>query len=287
MNKLILAFLAGTAMISLAGCGSTSGGSDGIDISTTGSTGTGNTASGSDGNYTVAGTIVQVRDGSVEATATAGDFTEDEDGNFTLAFTSGPYAGQSVSFSEGNDTSALGDETATLEAFLGAGDDTSSGALYITVGDYEGLNGNFIAAYSGDAVSDLPQSGTGTYNGEYFGSAANDGVTGLVSGNSQIAVDFTSGAVNGTFSGLTITDDGTAIGTMDDVGFSGSLDKTSGTYTASSMTIGGNAADTDSTLSGALYGEGADSTAGSLAVVDDFDNPTKATVGVFQADKAD
>ena len=83
----------------------------------------------------VGGTTVQLRDGSVTTVAdTTGDYTEDDNGNLSVSFTSGPYAGQTVSFGEGNDTADMNGQTATLEAFLGSdNDDSTSGALYITV----------------------------------------------------------------------------------------------------------------------------------------------------------
>ncbi|WP_230721374.1 hypothetical protein [Martelella mediterranea] len=110
---------------------------------------------------------------------------------------------------------------------------------------------------------------------------------GLVSGSSEIAVDFQSGAVSGDFSGLTIYDGNDAIGAMDDVGFAGTLDKNSAAYVADSVTIGGNAAGEGSLVKGSLFGGGASSTAGSVAAFDNAENPTKATIGVFQANRAD
>ena len=241
MNKIFLAALAGTAMIAMAGCSSTSGNSSPGDPGAGGGGSQGGEPSGGDGNYTVGGTTVQLRNGSVTSvTDTTGDYTEDDNGNLSVSFTSGPYAGQSVSFSEGSDTADLDGQTATLEAFLGSDNDNStSGALYITVdGENDEGNGNFLALYSGDTVSDLPQEGTGTYRGDYFGSAQNGEAGGLVSGSSEIAVDFQSGAVSGDFSDLTIYDGDDAIGAMDDVGFAGTLDKNSASYVANSVTIG-------------------------------------------------
>ena len=299
MNKIFLAALAGTAMIAMAGCSSTSGDSSPGDPGNGGGSQGGGSQGGGpqggapgggDGNYKAGGTTVQLRNGSVITAAdTTGDYTEDDNGNLSVSFTSGPYAGQTVSFSEDSDTASLNGQTATLEAFLGSDNDNStSGALYITVdGENDEGNGNFLALYSGDTVSDLPQEGTGTYRGDYFGSAQNGEAGGLVSGASEIAVDFQSGAVSGDFSGLTIYDDGTAIGAMDDVGFAGTLDKNSASYVANSVTIGGNAAGEGSLVKGSLFGAGANSTAGSVAAFDNAANPTKATVGVFQADMAD
>lgn len=290
MNKIILALLAGTAIMALVGCkttdsGSSSGGSSGGG---SGEQGGGDTPSGSDGNYTVGGTTVQIENNSITNVAdTAGDYSESDDGDtVSVAFTSGPYAGQSVTFSDDNDTSTLDGKEATLEAFLGADDDTSSGALYITVGGDEDLDGAYIGLYSGDAVSDMPQEGTGTYQGSYFGSATNASADGLISGSTTIDVNFQDGSVSGDFTDLTIYEDDVAAGSFADIGFSGSLDKNSGAYTADSVTIGGAAADSGSVVKGSLYGSGADSTAGSATVVDDMDSPSAATTGVFQADLA-
>lgn len=288
MNKIILALLAGTAMMALVGCKTTDNGSSSGGTSGGGEQGGGDTPSGDDGNYTVGGTTVQIENGSITSVAdTGGDYTESDDGDtITVAFTSGPYAGQSVTFSDGNDTTTLDGEDATLEAFLGADDDTSSGALYITVGSDEDIDGSFIGLYSGDAVSDMPQEGTGTYQGDYFGSATNASATGLVSGSTTIDVNFQDGTVSGDFTDLTIYEDDVAAGSFADIGFSGALDKNSGAYTADSVTIGGAAADAGSVVKGSLYGSGADSTAGSATVFDDMDSPSAATTGVFQADLA-
>ena len=215
MNKNFLAALAGTAMIAVAGCSSTSGNSSSGDPGNGGGGAPGGQPGGGDGSYTVGGTTVQLRNGSVTTVADAtGDYTEDDNGNISVSFTSGTYNGQSLSFSEVGSTSELNGQTATLEAFLGSEDDnSSSGAMYITVDDEndEG-NGDFIALYSGDTISDLPQEGTGTYRGDYFGEAQNGAAGGLVSGSSAITVDFQNGAVSGDFSDLTIYDGDAPIG---------------------------------------------------------------------------
>ncbi|AMM85455.1 hypothetical protein [Martelella sp. AD-3] len=290
MNKNFLAALAGTAMIAVAGCSSTSGNSSSGDPGNGGGGAPGGQPGGGDGSYTVGGTTVQLRNGSVTTVADAtGDYTEDDNGNISVSFTSGTYNGQSLSFSEVGSTSELNGQTATLEAFLGSEDDnSSSGAMYITVDDEndEG-NGDFIALYSGDTISDLPQEGTGTYRGDYFGEAQNGAAGGLVSGSSAITVDFQNGAVSGDFSDLTIYDGDAPIGAMDDVGFSGTMDKNSAAYVADSVTIGGDPAGEGSSVKGSLFGGGASSTAGSVAAFDNADNPTKATIGVFQANRAD
>ncbi len=215
-------------------------------------------------------------------TAAAATVTAHDDDTTTFLFTSGTYAGQTLVLdADGNGT--LNGKPVTMEN-LGA-DGTAAEAAFLTIGDPDSSDESYVAAYAISDTATLPTSGTATYSGSMTGAGISGANSGYASGDVSVSANFGTGAVSGTFSNLAVTDEGTSYSIGSDVAFSGTMNTSTASYSADTITLGGTAADPASHVAGVFGGDGATATAGELYVADDFSNPTKAVYGVYQADK--
>nr|WP_319390667.1 hypothetical protein [uncultured Cohaesibacter sp.] len=282
--------------------GSTSGSSSGSSSSGSSSSSSGSTSgsssSGTSGNVAAASASNPTQNGSGETvlsgfgssmttttlvrTAGAATVTAHDDDTTTFLFTSGTYAGQTLVLdADGNGT--LNGKPVMMEN-LGA-DGTAAESALLTIGDPDSSDESYVAAYAISDTAKLPASGTATYSGTMTGVGISGANSGYASGDVSVSANFGTGAVSGTFSNLAVTDEGTNYAVGSNVAFSGTMNTSTATYSADSITLGGTAADPVSHVAGVFGGDGATATAGELYVADDFANPTKAVYGVYQADK--
>lgn len=115
------------------------------------------------------------------------------------------------------------------------------------------------AAHFGTKPTNVPTSGTANYVGATAGAFFEGTSVDAYTGTTNVAVNFGTGGVSGTMTNL--AGDGITLG---DIGFTGTLDTGKSTYSANSLTWGGQSA--SGTLLGGLYGPGATSTAGAYNI---------------------
>ena len=282
MKELIKALIAGTALLSLAGCNSTGSKSSDIVVSALGSivetTDDGTTDSIEDATAKFA----TDKDGNIKVTVSTDGDTDTTTFAASSANTTTETSGEYTTYSSENGT-----ETTYLTA-LGDTDTPEKGAAaFISVENSESPNApTFLAFRSEDGVTDsadMPTDGTATYVGTLYGGSNEDGTVSNMTGTATVNVDFTNSSVAGTFD---IDDNDTSI-TFTDGSISGS------TYNVAStgITYGDATIGTDSYVKGAFYGSDVGGTAGTFLVQGDVtDSETNETVsatamGAFQATK--
>lgn len=274
MNR--LALLVGASALALAGCSSSS------------STGPGSDGPGSDpvdepeisdsgGASGVSITASEEADGTFdigEATTATADYDLD-DSTATLEFTGGDLDGETITFDteSGEAVSGVG---GSQEGFLTDISGDHSVAVFVEVTDDS--SSAFNALHTGADISDMPDSGTVTYSGQLVGAAASvdDGVAGDARGSVAITADFDNESVEGTISGIGISD-GEDSANLGDVGFEAAMDADNATYGGSDVTIGGN--DATGLVDGGFYGPDAAETAGGVTAA----NEDGALIGAFGA----
>lgn len=285
MKELIKALVAGTALLSLAGCNSTGSKSSDIVVSALGNIVTTADTGAADSTGDATAKFATDKDGNIKATISTGEETDTTTFAASTAKTTNEISGDYTTYSSENGT-----ETNYLTV-LGDTDTPEKGAAaFISVEDSASPNTpTFLAFRSEDGVTEdanMPTSGTATYTGTLYGGSNQGGTVDNMTGTATVNVDFADGSVAGTFD---IDDDDNDI-TFADGTISGS------TYNVASTGIAyGNGSNVTSSLDsasyikGAFYGTNAEGTAGTFLLTGDVtDSDTNETVsatamGAFQA----
>lgn len=289
MKKILFALMISSAFVAVAGCSTTGGGSSSGNSGGSGSGGGGGGGSPQASSLSATGATLNVATGgpdiSLTKYATSADVTYDQDsGTTTVEITGGPYDSRTISFQNESDTSTIDGKPVTVTS-LGrdVGNESDAEAAFIAI-DAEDNDpaGDFIALYGGADISNLPTTGTATYTGSVVGIGMTSSVKGDLTGTASLGADFGTGDVTGTFSNLAV-DDGGNSDSIGDVAFSGSMNTSTATYSADTITMGGGATSGDSVIEGAFFGDGATATSGDLYVKDDAGQ--NSAYGVYQADR--
>jgi hypothetical protein len=283
VKELIKALVAGTALLSLAGCNSTGSKSSDIVVSALGNI----VDTADDGTVKSTGVATAKfatdKDGNIKVTLSTDDSTDTTTFAASTAQEKNETSGDYTTYSSDNGT-----ETTYLTA-LGDTDTPEKGAAaFISVEDSASPNTpTFLAFRSEDGVTDsadMPGTGSGSakYIGTLYGGSNEGGSVSNMTGTATIDVNFDDGSVAGTFD---IDGNDTDI-TFTDGKISGS------TYNVASTGINYGAAEigSDSYVEGAFYGSDVGGTAGTFLVqgdvTDSQNNTVSATaMGAFQATK--
>lgn len=220
--------------------------------------------------------------GSLGASVPALATYEVEDGGDTVkvSWNNGPLSGKTRTFvNEGPGPYVLDDpnEEGMLTVWRGTEYAVAASAGVIGNTSTKGAVG---LAHAGIAPTDIPTNGTLTYGAEggahviipETGPTPCDGPAGGCVGDVNIAANFQTGAVNGTFSNFT--------GGISDIGFAGTMNSGNALYSSTSMTYGGLAA--NGKLVGGFYGPEAVDTAG----VFDMTSSGTRYLGLYAASSA-
>ncbi len=266
MKKIMTALLLSVSLYSLAACSTTK--SD-----------TSNSQSSNAASLTGTQLVVGANFSSLTSSSATTEVQSNDDNTTTVVFKSGDYKGQTLTLDANGEGTLDGkDVTAVL-----LDNDTAAVAGLLSIGSNSNdHSGTHIAQYAATEEAILPASGTATYSGTVAGVGMSGADAGSVSGTANLAADFGSSTVSGSFTGLSI--DGTS-SSVSNVTFSGTLDTDTATYSSTSVKLGGTTASAESRVDGVFGGDQASSTAGEFYVLDDDNSPTEGVFGVYQADK--
>lgn len=149
------------------------------------------------------------------------------------------------------------------------------------------------ALYGGRAPTNLPTSGTATYEGIFVGAAnagkGNSGVRAHLEGPFDLAADFGAGTVKGTIQGLRGPLDQTsptaAAGMVTGIGFDGKMAADKASYSADKVTVTGEGVQAVSgAVQGGFFNAGGSETAGTLQATVSGSEPTNI-IGAFHGEK--
>jgi hypothetical protein len=252
-SKLNWALIAGAALF-LAACGSTGGGGGG--------------GAGGGGSGQLAGSnalIAPFPAFGVPGTTspTSATYSVDQDGSIDVSWEGGPLSDETRTFEHWSGGEYFLDHVGEqgLLTINRSGAYSASVSVLVTPEDYS--TGAMGLAHAGVAPTNIPTSGTLSYarNGgvTVVPLSQNCGASSACVGDVNIAANFSSGAVNGTFSNFNSG--------FDDIGFSGSMNTGNALYSATSLTLGGSSA--SGKLIGGFYGPSVAETAGVFDFTED------------------